>query len=155
MNTYIVNGKPYEVSLDQEEQFLKDVEEQGFTATLQQPMEVDQPQINQQQEKPLINLLKTSLKLTPLKPLVDIAEIPVVKNKMLRAGEGAISMVDNFIKGYETGELPFVDALIDDALGGSYSIAKTGAEVLREKGCLLYTSPSPRDRQKSRMPSSA
>ena len=24
-----------------------------------------------------------------------------------------------------------------------------------EKGCLLYTSPSPRDRQKSRMPSSA
>ena len=36
-------------------------------------------------------------------------------------------------------------------------------ELLREKGmakaakkaCLLYTSPSPRDRQKSRMPSSA
>ena len=26
---------------------------------------------------------------------------------------------------------------------------------LRDKGCLLYTSPSPRDRQKSRMPSSA
>ena len=25
----------------------------------------------------------------------------------------------------------------------------------RGKGCLLYTSPSPRDRQKSRMPSSA
>ena len=31
------------------------------------------------------------------------------------------------------------------------------ADALREqeKGCLLYTSPSPRDRQKSRMPSSA
>ena len=26
---------------------------------------------------------------------------------------------------------------------------------LRDKNCLLYTSPSPRDRQKSRMPSSA
>ena len=26
---------------------------------------------------------------------------------------------------------------------------------LLHKGCLLYTSPSPRDRQKSRMPSSA
>ena len=25
----------------------------------------------------------------------------------------------------------------------------------QEEGCLLYTSPSPRDRQKSRMPSSA
>ena len=29
------------------------------------------------------------------------------------------------------------------------------AEVADRKGCLLYTSPSPRDRQKSRMPSSA
>ena len=27
--------------------------------------------------------------------------------------------------------------------------------LLRYKACLLYTSPSPRDRQKSRMPSSA
>ena len=29
------------------------------------------------------------------------------------------------------------------------------AEPARSEGCLLYTSPSPRDRQKSRMPSSA
>ena len=29
------------------------------------------------------------------------------------------------------------------------------AEEARSRGCLLYTSPSPRDRQKSRMPSSA
>ena len=29
------------------------------------------------------------------------------------------------------------------------------ADVARGDGCLLYTSPSPRDRQKSRMPSSA
>ena len=28
-------------------------------------------------------------------------------------------------------------------------------QVRRHQGCLLYTSPSPRDRQKSRMPSSA
>ena len=28
-------------------------------------------------------------------------------------------------------------------------------EILIENHCLLYTSPSPRDRQKSRMPSSA
>ena len=31
----------------------------------------------------------------------------------------------------------------------------TGPDVTWESGCLLYTSPSPRDRQKSRMPSSA
>ena len=28
-------------------------------------------------------------------------------------------------------------------------------QVLKSRPCLLYTSPSPRDRQKSRMPSSA
>ena len=28
-------------------------------------------------------------------------------------------------------------------------------EIADKEGCLLYTSPSPRDRQKSRMPSSA
>ena len=33
--------------------------------------------------------------------------------------------------------------------------AKKKLEVNMLKGCLLYTSPSPRDRQKSRMPSSA
>ena len=30
-----------------------------------------------------------------------------------------------------------------------------GAETNEDEACLLYTSPSPRDRQKSRMPSSA
>ena len=29
------------------------------------------------------------------------------------------------------------------------------SDMLNADGCLLYTSPSPRDRQKSRMPSSA
>ena len=29
------------------------------------------------------------------------------------------------------------------------------AQVILDEACLLYTSPSPRDRQKSRMPSSA
>ena len=32
---------------------------------------------------------------------------------------------------------------------------KAGADLKPLGGCLLYTSPSPRDRQKSRMPSSA
>ena len=34
-------------------------------------------------------------------------------------------------------------------------IIRGDAVRIRSKGCLLYTSPSPRDRQKSRMPSSA
>ena len=55
-------------------------------------------------------------------------------------------------------------------LGGNYNIAGIGfgnwvkdpnrngpqfSELVYNDGCLLYTSPSPRDRQKSRMPSSA
>ena len=38
-----------------------------------------------------------------------------------------------------------IDEVISEPLGGAH----------RNKDCLLYTSPSPRDRQKSRMPSSA
>ena len=34
-------------------------------------------------------------------------------------------------------------------------IVKVGVRITEGKSCLLYTSPSPRDRQKSRMPSSA
>ena len=36
-----------------------------------------------------------------------------------------------------------------------YRIQKYNEDTGRYKDCLLYTSPSPRDRQKSRMPSSA
>ena len=36
-----------------------------------------------------------------------------------------------------------------------FDAAKEDARVAQAQGCLLYTSPSPRDRQKSRMPSSA
>ena len=46
----------------------------------------------------------------------------------------------------DTSEIGVRDALDDQGM--------TWAEVQAD-GCLLYTSPSPRDRQKSRMPSSA
>ena len=49
-------------------------------------------------------------------------------------------------------------APIEQAAGGEAEVAdKAIAETTEEqaKACLLYTSPSPRDRQKSRMPSSA
>ena len=50
----------------------------------------------------------------------------------------------------------FIDALLDAALASPLlSRFIVRAELERFRGCLLYTSPSPRDRQKSRMPSSA
>ena len=45
---------------------------------------------------------------------------------------------------------------IDDVLiGNAMPEAEQGLNMARLISCLLYTSPSPRDRQKSRMPSSA
>ena len=39
--------------------------------------------------------------------------------------------------------------------GSKIGIKKSSAQITHYYNCLLYTSPSPRDRQKSRMPSSA
>ena len=42
-----------------------------------------------------------------------------------------------------------------DMLGKEQPVILQLLEIPPAMGCLLYTSPSPRDRQKSRMPSSA
>ena len=42
-----------------------------------------------------------------------------------------------------------------DSSGFSYMVGYVTLPTTTLRGCLLYTSPSPRDRQKSRMPSSA
>ena len=47
--------------------------------------------------------------------------------------------------------MPFLDAIDEDAR----VIGAVNAVAIQDGFCLLYTSPSPRDRQKSRMPSSA
>ena len=42
-----------------------------------------------------------------------------------------------------------------DAVGNQFGIAPGGGLLLGSHTCLLYTSPSPRDKRQSRMPSSA
>ena len=44
---------------------------------------------------------------------------------------------------------------LTDTTTGKFNIAMSSAFTDADYTCLLYTSPSPRDRQKSRMPSSA
>ena len=53
----------------------------------------------------------------------------------------------------ETGESPDV-LWADGPIDGGVALFSVEIAVV-DRGCLLYTSPSPRDRQKSRMPSSA
>ena len=44
---------------------------------------------------------------------------------------------------------------IEGEWDGVFAAVKRCHEVVHQMGCLLYTSPSPRDRTRSRMPSSA
>ena len=67
----------------------------------------------------------------------------------------------------ESNDIESSEELAKELLGSKYSINKKNNGTLvasnkayvlnfdQRKDCLLYTSPSPRDRQKSRMPSSA
>ena len=65
--------------------------------------------------------------------------------------------------GVKPADFAVIDRLAAEGVGADYitiDIAHGHAESVRKaiehiKHCLLYTSPSPRDRQKSRMPSSA
>ena len=43
----------------------------------------------------------------------------------------------------------------DNTLVNDMATEAAGETAIQAQACLLYTSPSPRDRQKSRMPSSA
>ena len=56
---------------------------------------------------------------------------------------------------FEGVELGIAEKLVMRAMSKSAGIPLKKIEDDYNKGCLLYTSPSPRDRQKSRMPSSA
>ena len=53
--------------------------------------------------------------------------------------------------------LPFIDQMLERLAGHEYYCFLEGCSGYNQIpiACLLYTSPSPRDRQKSRMPSSA
>ena len=46
-------------------------------------------------------------------------------------------------------------AIVEHAIGSDWQVPLRTALTANPELCLLYTSPSPRDRQKSRMPSSA
>ena len=85
------------------------------------------------------------------------------ESQMLRYGSfseeqtAAISdLVDHFHVWHRQTQLPAYELLLKDVAERLASTDELSLEeVTNWSACLLYTSPSPRDRQKSRMPSSA
>ena len=90
--------------------------------------------------------------------------------RTLNDGANHATYTDNFVSAYQTVDMGSLGTLSFDSAGGGLEgttayddlLPTAYEEVWNGVGsgtsfnaCLLYTSPSPRDRQKSRMPSSA
>ena len=86
---------------------------------------------------------------------------PKTKNNLKSLDEVDPELIKTFNKlGISTEEQKKLSGVAVDIVMDSVSVATTFRETLAEKGiifcsCLLYTSPSPRDKRQSRMPSSA
>ena len=76
----------------------------------------------------------------------------VLKDKVVQIQEGKISdVIDE--KDLEKGSQ--IEDLGNVAIVPGFVNAHSHVGLVSVKGCLLYTSPSPRDKRQSRMPSSA
>ena len=102
-----------------------------------------------------------------------VRKVPVADNVLQYAvslasktrpgSERAADVVNNYISwgaGPRASQYLLLGAKCHAAISGKYSpdiedVKVIASNILRHRICLLYTSPSPRDRQKSRMPSSA
>ena len=99
--------------------------------------------------------LKPDVRITGLRPEVVLA---ILIAERAYAEIGCELMLTSGIEGaHSTGSLHYAGCAVDLR---TLNVAADKLKPLIEKirvalGCLLYTSPSPRDRQKSRMPSSA
>ena len=69
-----------------------------------------------------------------------------VLKKILRNNSGAVLRADEGV-----GKTIITASLVET----KHTLMVVPARIIKGIRCLLYTSPSPRDRQKSRMPSSA
>ena len=113
----------------------------------------------------ILNLEKTSTitvktgKNAELKPIVSDGKISYVE--IQSKGQEYSSAPDLDVVGVGTGIGAKLKAVVENGKIENVIILEGGIQYQQDKvnikvtPCLLYTSPSPRDRQKSRMPSSA
>ena len=66
-----------------------------------------------------------------------------------------LTVMADKLNGVRVAKEGFLDALLKREEIYPTGLPISGGVAIRSDSCLLYTSPSPRDRQKSRMPSSA
>ena len=84
-------------------------------------------------------------------------------SKVLEKDEGSVLIVDSLNLAFRwkhQGRTDFCDEYVKTVVSLAHSYRCENIIITSDLGtstysCLLYTSPSPRDRQKSRMPSSA
>jgi peptide/nickel transport system ATP-binding protein len=88
---------------------------------------------------------------------MDTPDIPLLSVRNLQTyfklDEGTVKAVDGVSFDVYSGQV--VGIVGESGCGKSVTIKSVLRIVPKPGACLLYTSPSPRDRQKSRMPSSA
>ena len=95
-----------------------------------------------------------------LAPAALVALLVILHSQLWR-GRGSVPGVANMTDELNTKKQANLAAqLANERLASEVRDLKEGLEMVEEKarlelGCLLYTSPSPRDRTRSRMPSSA
>ena len=83
--------------------------------------------------------------------IAAVAHLTILKLEVVAVDDGVAALFEDLKKG---------GLILDVSIGGELAkseevLAVDAMVALGLQSCLLYTSPSPRDRQKSRMPSSA
>ena len=66
-----------------------------------------------------------------------------------------LNLISKIIKGSNQKELDRIQKIVKNINLLEKDVEKLNEEEFPKKTCLLYTSPSPRDKRQSRMPSSA
>ena len=81
-------------------------------------------------------------------------DVPLIDPlRLIQESQGILEQLNTLAGTYDLGRLARDGARV--VIVGSPNAGKSSLFNALCKVCLLYTSPSPRDRQKSRMPSSA
>ena len=86
---------------------------------------------------------------------VDVCDATISNSDGTEENQMKLTLWGDDIKAVNVGDTVVIDNGYTNEFKGEVSLTKGKFGKMTVNPCLLYTSPSPRDRQKSRMPSSA